>query len=104
MFITISPISPGTGRTERKIDIRVNRPDMKVIYGRRLDILELPQVKIVEISAANQLIRLGIVDFYPISRDGLPTGFVTIEVSGRQTVNEPPRLLLSEASETDRNG
>ena len=100
VYYQLTYIPRGQGRTERKIDIRVKPPDLKVIYGRRLDILELPQVKIAEISAADQRIRLGIVDFYPISKDGVPTGFVTIEVSGRQTVSEPQRLLLSEASET----
>ena len=64
----ITYVPRGQGAKKRKIDIRVDQPGMQVIYGRTLEMNELPLVKIAEISATNQLIRLGIVDFYPIPK------------------------------------
>jgi hypothetical protein len=88
------------GVKKQKIDIRVNQPGMKVIYGRMLEMNDLPLVKIAKISATSQLIRLAVADFYPISKDGIATGLLSIYVTGNQTGNEPSRLLLSQESET----
>ena len=100
IYYHITYVPRGQGEKKRKIDVRVNQPGMKVIYGRLLEMKELPLVKIAEISANSQLIRVGVVDFYPVSKEGVPTGLVNIYVTGRQTDNEPSRLLLSQASET----
>lgn len=100
IYYQITYVPRGQGAKKREIDIRVDRPGMKVIYGRTLEIEELPLVKIAEISANNRFIRFAVVDFYPIPKDGVPTGFVNIYVTGRQADNEPSRLLLSQASET----
>jgi hypothetical protein len=100
IYYYITYIPRDQGAKKRKIDVRVDQPGMQVIYGRTLEMTERPLVKIVEISVANQLIRLGIVDFYPIAKDGVPTGFVNIHVTGRQKDSEPSQPLLSEPSET----
>lgn len=100
IYYHITYVPRGQGAKKRKIDIRVDQPGMKVIYGRLLEMKELPLVKIAEISATGQLIRLEVVDFYPIAKEGVPTGFLNIYVTGNQTGNELPRLLLSQASET----
>jgi hypothetical protein len=100
IYYHITYVPRGQGAEKRKIDIRVDQPGIKVIYGRTLEMTERPLVKIAEISVSNQLIRLEIVDFYPIARDGVPTGFVNVDVTGRQTGNEAPQPLLSEPSET----
>ncbi|MCX6557541.1 MAG: hypothetical protein NTW95_08965 [Candidatus Aminicenantes bacterium] len=97
--MTYIPRAEGGGK--RQIDIRVNQPGMQVIYGRTLEMKELPLVKIAAISATSQLIRLEINDFYPIAREGIPTGFVHVDVNGRQADNEPLRLLLFQGCETD---
>lgn len=96
--ITYAPREQGAKK--RKINIRVDQPGMRVIYGRTAEMNEMPQVKIAELSATGQLIRLGLVDFYAISKDGVPTGFVNVHVTGRQAGNEPSLLLLSQDSET----
>jgi hypothetical protein len=100
IYYHITYVPWGQGAKKRKIDIRVDQPGMTVLFGRTLEMKELPLVKITEISADSQLIRLGIVNFYPVSKEGVPTGAVNIYVTGRQTENEPSRLLLSQASET----
>ncbi len=100
IYYDITYVPQGQGAKKRKIDIRINQPGMKVIYGRMLEMHELPLVKITEISATNQFIRLEVADFYPLSKDGVPTGLVNIYVNGKQTDNEPARLLLSQESET----
>jgi hypothetical protein len=100
IYYHITYVPRGPGAKKRKIDIRVNQPGMQVIYGRTLEMNEMPLVKITEIVASNQLIRLEVVDFYPIPKDGVPTGFVNIDITGKQTDNEPSRLLLSQVSET----
>ena len=100
IYYHITYVPRGQEAKKRKIDIRLDQPGMQVIYGRTLEMTERPLVKIAEISVTNQLIRLGIVDFYPIARDGIPSGFVNVHVTGRQTGNEPPQPLLSEPSET----
>ena len=96
--ITYVPREQGTKK--RKIDIRVKQPGMQVIFGRSLQMKELPLVKITELSVNDRLISLAVADFYTIDREGVPTGFVNIEVAGRQTDNEASRPLLSQASET----
>jgi hypothetical protein len=100
IYYHITYVPRGQGVKKRKIDIRVDQPGMQVLYGRTLEMTERPLVKIAEISVTNQLIRLGIADFYPIHKDGVPTGFVNVNVTGRQTDNEPSRPLLSQESET----
>jgi hypothetical protein len=85
---------------ERKIDIRVKRPGMQVVYGRRMEIAGLPLVKIAALSAGSQSIRLEVSNFYPIAKGGVPTGFVTVDVSGAPAASGPPRLLVSQACET----
>ncbi|MCX6556295.1 MAG: hypothetical protein NTW95_02525 [Candidatus Aminicenantes bacterium] len=100
IYYQFTYVPQGQGTKKRKIDIRVNQPEMQVIYGRTLEMKELPLVKIAEISASSRLIRLGVVDFYAIAKDGVPTGLVNIYVTGKQTDNEPSRLLISQASET----
>lgn len=100
IYYHITYIPRGQGAKKRKIDIRVDQPGMQVLYGRTLEMNRRPLVKITEIFASSQIIRLGIVDFYPITKEGVPTGFVNINVTGKQTDNEPSRLLLSEPSET----
>jgi hypothetical protein len=97
-YITYTPRDQGAKK--RKIDIRVDQPGMQVIYGRTLEMTERPLVKIAEISVTNELIRLGIVDFCPIAKDGVPTGSVNVNVTGRQTDKEPLQTLLSQDSET----
>ena len=79
IYYHITYVPQGQGAKKRKIDIRVNQPGMQVIYGRILEMKELPLMKITEISVTNQIIRLAVVDFYPIARDGVPTGFVSVE-------------------------
>jgi hypothetical protein len=100
IYYHITYVPRSQGAKKRKIDIRVDRPGMQVIYGRTLEMTEWPLVKIAEISVTNQFIRLGIADFYPIHKDGVPTGFVNVDVTGRQTDSEPPHPLLSQPSET----
>lgn len=100
IYYHITYVPRGQGANKRKIDIRVDQPGMQVIYGRTLEMTELPLIKIAETSATSQLFHLGVVDFYAISKDGVPTGFVNVSVTGTKTDNEPPRLLLSELSET----
>lgn len=97
--ITYVPREQGTKK--RKIDIRVNQPGMQVIHGRMLEMKDIPSVKINEISASSQFIRLTVADFYSIPKDGVPTGLLKIYVTGSQGENEPSRLLLAKASETD---
>ncbi len=96
--ITYVPRKAGAGK--RKIDIRVNRPGMEIIHGRTLELKDLPHVKIDAISVDDGFIRFAVSDFYPISKQGVPTGMMNVYVTGNQTDNEPPRLLLSQASET----
>ncbi|MBN2400046.1 MAG: hypothetical protein JXI33_06870 [Candidatus Aminicenantes bacterium] len=96
--ITYVPRQAGAGK--RKIDIRVNQPGMEIIHGRMLELKDLPHVKIDAISVHDRFIRFTVSDFYPISKQGVPTGMMNVYVTGNQTDNEPPRLLLSQASET----
>ena len=100
IYYHITYVPRGQGGKERKIDIQVNRPGMKVIHGRKLEFDELPLLKIAALSVTDQSIQLGIVDYYPIVRDGVPTGFVNVNVTGRQTDTETPQALLTQSGET----
>jgi hypothetical protein len=100
IYYHITYVPRGQGAKKRKIDIRVDQPGMKVIYGRTLEMNELPLVKIAEISATSQLIRLTVADFYSFAKNGVPTGSVNVYVTGKPAGKEPPRLLISQASET----
>ena len=100
IYYLITYVPRGQGAAKRKLDIRVGQPGMQVIHGRTVEVQELPLVKITDMSVSSQLIYLGVADFYPIAKDGVSTGFVRIDVSGRQTDKEPPRLLASQESET----
>ncbi len=88
------------GATKRRIDVRVNQPGLKVIYGRTLERKDLPRVRISEISANDRLIHLSVVDFCPFFKEGIPAGSMQIDVTGKQGDAEPPRLLLSREIET----
>jgi hypothetical protein len=88
------------GRNLRRIDVRVKRPGVKVVYGRTLELKALPRVKIADVTAAGGVIRIALTDFYAIPRNGVPTGFVDVTVTGRRAGREPSRLLLSQARET----
>jgi hypothetical protein len=100
IYYHITYVPRGQGAKKRQVDIQVNQPGMQVIYGRTLELKELPLVKITGISTGSQFIRLEVVDFYPVARDGVPTGFLDIELTGSQGAKEPPQFLLSQASET----
>jgi len=100
IYYQITYVPCGQGAKERKIDIRVNQPGTQVLYGRTLELNELPLVKITDISVTTQLIHLEIADFYAIFKDGVPTGYVNVLVSGRQKDDEPMRTLFSQACET----
>jgi hypothetical protein len=96
--ITYVPGKAGSGK--RQIDVRVEPAGMEIIHGRMLELQDLPRVKITGVSASGQQLRLEIADFYPIVKQGIPTGLVNVYVTGKQTDNEPPRLLVSQGSET----
>ncbi len=96
--MTYVPRKQGPGK--RKIDVRVDQPGMEIIHGRMLELKDLPRVKIDDVSASSQFVRFTVSDFYPISIQGVPSGLMTVVVTGKQMENEPPRLLLSQASET----
>ncbi len=101
VYYHLTYVPRGRGEKKRKIDIRVDRPGMQVLYGRTLELKELPQVKIMDITASNNLIRLGVADFYPIAKDGVPTGLVNVCVTGRWAEKTPPRLLVSRSAEVN---
>jgi hypothetical protein len=100
VYYLITYVPRGQAGPKRQLTIRVDPPGMQVIYGRTVEVKDLPQVRITEMSTSSHLVFLGVADFYPIAREGVPTGFVKVDVSGRQTDGEPLRLLASQESET----
>ncbi len=100
VYYHITYVPRGRGAKTRKIDIRVDPPGLQVLYGRTLEFNELPLVKITAISATPQSIHLEITGFYAFFKDGVPTGHVNLQLSGRQRDDEPMRTLISQACET----
>jgi hypothetical protein len=99
VYYHVTYVPRSGGAAPRKIDIRLDQPGLQVLYGRTLEIAELPSVKIIDLQFSGQLMRLDFADFYPIMKDGVPMGIVDIRVSGRLAAGEAPRPLYSQVSE-----
>lgn len=103
VYYHVTYVPRGRGAKERKIDIRVAQPGLQVLYGRTLEISELPSIKIADLQFTGPLLRLDIIDFYPILKDDVPTGIVNVRVSGRPAGGDAPRPLYSQVSESARS-
>jgi len=95
--------APFEGKSrERKIDIRVKQEGVKVIYGRRIEMENLPEIKMAGIEAIPGKVRLDLKNFYMIGRGDHRTGLVRVSLFAAQK-NEKPQTLVKDV-EIDTTG
>jgi hypothetical protein len=73
--------APTVGRNrERRIDIQVGRKGVRVIHGRRLEMENLPGIKLAAIVPAPGEVRLDLENVYMFDRGGLHSGLVRVSL------------------------
>jgi hypothetical protein len=80
-------------RRERRVDIRVQRDGVKVIHGRRVEMENVPEIKLAAIESVPGKVRLDLENFYMIGRGEQRSGLVRVSLSAARQ-DEKPQILL----------
>ena len=82
-------------RRERRVDIRVKGDGLKVIHGRRVEMENLPQVKLATIAPVPGKVRLELEDLYLIGQGEQRSGLVRVTLSAARE-DEKPQILVQD--------
>lgn len=85
--------APFEGKSrERKIDIRVKQEGVKVLYGRRVEMENLPEIKLAAIEEISGKVRLALENFYMIGQGERRSGLVRVSLSADSGDGKPQIL------------
>ncbi|MCU0237606.1 MAG: hypothetical protein MUC72_11055 [Acidobacteria bacterium] len=88
--------APADGESrERRIDLRVKGEGVKVIHGRRVEMENLPQVKLATIEPAPGKVRLELRDLYMIGQGEQRSGLVRVTLSAAGA-GEKPQIMVQD--------
>ena len=82
-------------RRERKVDIRVKRDGVKVIHGRRVEMENLPQIKLAAIEPGPGRVRVELENIYMIGQGEPRSGLVRVTLSAASE-GEKPQILVKD--------
>ena len=82
-------------RRERKVDIRVKRDGVKVIHGRRVEMENLPQIKLAAIEPGPGRVRVELENIYMIGQGERRSGLVKVSLSAARE-DEKPQILVQD--------
>jgi hypothetical protein len=85
--------APDQGKSrQRRVDINVDRDGVKVIHGRRVEMENLPQIKLAAIEPGPGKVRLDLENFYMIGHGEERSGLVKVTLFAARE-NEKPQVL-----------
>lgn len=88
--------APSEGKSrERRVDINVDRDGVKVIHGRRVEMENVPEIKLVAIEPLPGKVRLALENFYMIGQGEQRSGLVRVSLSAARE-DEKPRILAQD--------
>ncbi len=82
-------------RRERRVNIRVKGDGLKVIHGRRVEMENLPQVRLATIEPAPGRVKLELEDLYMIGQGEQRSGLVRVTLSAARE-DEKPQILVQD--------
>jgi hypothetical protein len=82
-------------RRERKVNISVKREGVKVIHGRRLEMENLPEIRLAAIESVPGKVRLGLENIYMIGQGERRSGLVKVSLSAALE-DEKPQILVKD--------
>jgi len=86
--------APTEGKSrERRVDINVKRDGVKVIHGRRVEMENLPEIKLAAIEEVPGKVLLTLENFYMIGQGEQRSGLVRVSLSAARE-DEKPQILL----------
>jgi hypothetical protein len=88
--------APSEGKSrERRVDVSVKRDGVKVIHGRRVEMENLPQIRLAAIEPVPGRVRLDLENVYMIGRGEQRSGLVRVTLSATGE-DEKPRILAQD--------
>ena len=88
--------APTEGKShERRVDISVSRDGVKVIHGRRVEMENIPEIKLAAIEQVPGKVRLALQNFYMIGQGEQRSGLVRVTLSAARG-DEKPQILAQD--------
>ena len=94
--------APDAGKSrEWRIDIKVGREGTRIIYGRRVEMENLPAIKLAAIEPLPGKVRLDLENVYMVGRGGLRSGLVKVSLFAAREGEKEQALVRDLEIETE---